>query len=82
MVPWPEIMRIGASTAVREADVHHIRVGAMGMGAGFADRKADGDGVAFSFEDEFERAADIYFVIDNEDATLRHRAPKENIGRR
>ena len=40
----------------------------MGMGAGFADGEADGDGVAFALQNELERAADVVFVVDDQDS--------------
>jgi hypothetical protein len=57
------------AVAVGEQDIEEERVGAAGVGvrAQFRGGPAQGNRIAFALEDEAERTADVFFVVEDQD---------------
>ena len=60
------------AAAVGQPHVEQRSVGALGRGFGFGDAAREGDGVAFALQNQTQRAADIVFVVQNENAFRGH----------
>ena len=62
------------AAAVGQLHVQQVSVGApgVGMSAEFGERAAQGNRVAFALQNHAQRAADIVFVVDDEDFFIGH----------
>ena len=54
------------AAAVRQTDIDQIGVGALRLRLGFGDARARRYGVAFALQNQPQRAADIFFVVDDQ----------------